>query len=859
MKWASLTHSSVSKADSSPNLGEQPEIHSASDTAGDNASDPASDCGSHSSPKLGEVARMAGGVCKSPYWAIAGLYLLLLTVLKVVEFFLWDIHAPNAFQVLVNAVAYNLVVASWVVLAVSLLYWLVQLLSRRVAVVLAALFYALWLYAEVGLLFYTLHNGYLLGCELLARPLSESLAAIRGAMGVALPILLTIVLPGSFIALALWRARHASRAVWALPAVVALFMLLSLIFKPSHLVMGNYSYYILNKTHFLCVDSFNYLRHPSGGGAYSDTPPDYDPALVAHLLASHPEWGSPLDSLYPLERPFSPDTFLNPWFLPSPTPPNIVIILVESLGHEYMGTGAMPFVDSLAATGLYWPNCLSTTTRSYGAIPAITGSVGGPKSFQFGTMPAHNSLLSLLKAAGYNTRAYYAGDFSFDCIYDYLAAQHIDYLSPLFEEYNALPNDQKTTWWGYHDDTLFARTLRNLNQFSIFNSQFSIITTLSMHDPLALPDTARQASYERRAAQLSILNSQLSIIPACLFTDDALRLFFQGYSQRPDFAGTLFVITGDHASGRQGGDRLSYHHVPLILWSPLVREPKSFSHTVTHNDIAPALYSLLVSRYGLAPQPTVHWLGDGLGPTPKTLPVVNYAQHISDIIYHNHYYQAGDHFNPEAVYTFGTDMLLHPDANPALLDTCRRQLALMRYLYTYTYLADRLTAHPLARQSYTPSHTLRLPESFTCTSPDAPPSIAGRNTVTLLPALRLQGRQGATSVRVTLQATCTAEGIDDFHQYPALRITCQTNSRYQYENDLYRLFVADGHIKAVKEFALSPDGTGSLYIELLTPYADTDWKPLSSVTLSNIQITIEYGQSDNQTIRQSDNPNILKK
>ena len=46
-----MTHSSVSKADSSPNLGEQPGIQPA----------PA-----HSSPKLGEVAQRAGGVCKNP-------------------------------------------------------------------------------------------------------------------------------------------------------------------------------------------------------------------------------------------------------------------------------------------------------------------------------------------------------------------------------------------------------------------------------------------------------------------------------------------------------------------------------------------------------------------------------------------------------------------------------------------------------------------------------------------------------------------------------------------------------------------------------------------------------------------------
>ena len=55
-----MTHSSVSQADSSPNLGEQPKIRLATNTANDSANDR----GSHSSPKLGEVPRRGGGVCQ---------------------------------------------------------------------------------------------------------------------------------------------------------------------------------------------------------------------------------------------------------------------------------------------------------------------------------------------------------------------------------------------------------------------------------------------------------------------------------------------------------------------------------------------------------------------------------------------------------------------------------------------------------------------------------------------------------------------------------------------------------------------------------------------------------------------------
>ena len=780
-----------------------------------------------------------------PYWAVAGIYLVALVALKGVEWFLWDIDAPNAFQVFVNAVVYNLVVASWTVLAVGILYGLVCLLSRRVAVVLAAVFYALLLLAEVGLLFYALHNGYLLGCELVARPLSESLLAVRGAVGVVLPIVLPLLLVGGFVALALWRARKASRAAWATPAVAVLFVLLSLVFKMSHLVYNRYNCYILSKTHYLAADSMDYLRHP-GGSDYGDSVPEYDAALVAELLATHPEWGAPLDSAYPLERPFTPDTFPNPYFKavgPAAGPPNVVLVIVESLGHEFMGSGAMPFVDSLAATGLYWPNCLSTTTRSYGAVPALTGSVGGPKSFQFGTMPAHNSLLSLLRGAGYSTRAYYAGDFAFDCIYDYLAAQRIDYLSPLFEEFDTLPLECKPNWWGYPDDTLFAYALRDLNTnvSPDTGSQFSIITTLSMPDPLKLVDARRQAAYEQRAAQLPA-RPESTFYPACLYTDDALRDFFRQYRRRPDFGNTLFVITGDHASSGQTGDKLSFHHVPLILWSPLVERPMVFRHPVTHNDVAPALYSLLTTKYGLPAQPTVHWLGDGLGPTPKTLLVVNYAQQIKEIVFHNHYYKSGGRFETEGLYSFGPDLLLHPDADPAALDSCRRQLELMRYLYSYTYLADRLTAHPLATRHYTLAHIHRLPKPVTYVAPDAPPSVAGRPAVTVLPAMRLQGAEGYTSVRVTFEAAYEVEDLASWLQYPSLTFSIDGDSRHQYEEDLYRLVVAEGRVKAIKEFPLSTSRADCLHIELRAPYSDKNWSPGGRATLSDIQITFEYSK-----------------
>ena len=793
--------------------------------------------GCHTSPKQNLLSSLP------PYLAIVGIYMLAMVILKAVELSTMGTDAVSG-QIWVNALVYNLIVVSWEALIIGILFSLIRLFSERAAIVTTAVLYAVLLLSEVGLSLYVAHNGFLLGCELMARPLSETVLAIKGAMGVVLPIVIVVVVTGGLTVLSLWRANHPSRAVWAVAAVVGLLIVLSLIFKMSHLVEDRYRQYILNKTLYLVEDCRVYVHQSRFNPENGDTI-EYNGQYISELLATHPEWGTPIDPLYPLERTTPVDTFLNPYFQTSNTPPNIVIILVESLGAELMGSGAMPFVDSLAATGLYWRNCLSTTMRSYGAVPAITGSVGGPRSFQFGVMPDHNSLFTLLKSTGYNTRAYYAGDFHFDCIYEYLTAQRIDYLSPLYEEFKASPSHNIANWWGYNDDSLFVYTLRNLKALSHQPHpapHLSLITTMSMHEVLRLQDKKLQKQYEQRASRLSLppANQRLSdLLPACLFTNDCLRRFINAYRSLPGYENTLFVITGDHATGRPIGDYLTSHHVPLILWSPLIQRPATFSHIVTHNDIAPALYSLLTSRYGLPAHPTVHWLGDGLGPSPKTLVVVNYIHMIQNIIYRNYYYQPANGFLPEEFYTISPDLTLNPCSDTASLRTCRRQMELLRYLYSYTYLSNRLTAHPVNHRQYTTASIYQSSTDIVSVSPNDKSSY---QELTVFPTTKLLGHNGFSTVRVTLDADATVNGNPNMEQFPIFTYHFSGDNDEKCDETLYRNYSKGEHVSITKEFPLSTKKICSLTITIHPPYSEKDWLPGSSVTLSNIKITMQYGK-----------------
>jgi len=114
--------------------------------------------------------------------------------------------------------------------------------------------------------------------------------------------------------------------------------------------------------------------------------------------------------------------YLSPFFKGKPYPSNIVIVVVEGLGRAFTNDGAYlgnftPFIDSLSGKSLYWKNFLSEGGRTFAVLPSILGSLPFAKKWflELGDgMPAHLSLLSLLKYNGYHTSFYYGGDSKFD-------------------------------------------------------------------------------------------------------------------------------------------------------------------------------------------------------------------------------------------------------------------------------------------------------------------------------------------------------------------------------------------------------------------------------------------------------------
>jgi hypothetical protein len=336
------------------------------------------------------------------------------------------------------------------------------------------------------------------------------------------------------------------------------------------------------------------------------------------------------DPRYPfLHAETTPDS-LGPLFaLDAHRPPNLVIVIVEGLGRSFSGPGAelgsfTPFLDELAAGGLYFENFLSTQGRTFAVLPSLLGSLPfADQGFAaLGTqMPEHASLLSVLRGAGYETRFFTGTDSKFDDERTFLERQGVE---RIVDRDGFAPGTARVNEWGFDDGELVSRVLAE-PPGTAARPLIDVIQTITMHDPYRFRS---QAEYEQRVeARLDALGigesqktryrAQRAIYASILYTDDALRRYFDEARRRPDHANTIYLVTGDHRLPEIPiSEWIDRYHVPLIISSPLLRHPARIKSVSSHFDVTPSLLAMLSHAYAFKTPRNVTWLGTGLDVEP---------------------------------------------------------------------------------------------------------------------------------------------------------------------------------------------------------------------------------------------------
>jgi len=322
---------------------------------------------------------------------------------------------------------------------------------------------------------------------------------------------------------------------------------------------------------------------------------------------------------------------LGPFFDATLTqPPNIVFILAEGLGRAFSNEKAYwgsftPFLDSLSKKSLYWENCLSQGGRTFAVLPAVLGSLPfGSNGFLDldKKMPNHFSLFNLLQQQNYNTGFYYGGNAAFDNMEQLLQKNNVNSIADektFPATYKKLPADETGFCWGIGDKELFRRFFET--QKNEGSSYIDVLLTVSTHSPFRIND--QEYYLKRFEERLSVLNFDENEKnehryykyqgASILFLDDAIRYFFSEYTKRSDFARTIFIITGDHRMPEiPMSSKIDRYHVPLIIYSPMLKRTSTFSSIVTHNDIAPSLLAWMKKQYNFPIPSRTTWLSHGL-------------------------------------------------------------------------------------------------------------------------------------------------------------------------------------------------------------------------------------------------------
>lgn len=391
-------------------------------------------------------------------------------------------------------------------------------------------------------------------------------------------------------------------------------------------------------------------------------------------------------------------------------PPNFVFIIIESLGQRLTGVehetiSFTPYIDSLKQCGLYWSNCLSASERTFGVLPAIFASAPyGEHGFIqiWEPIPNHNSLLKDMKSNGYTLSYYYGGVHKFDRYDIFLKQNNVDYIyTPQMTNIDSatykILNDFHR--WGIDDEELVRHAIEHRDTNPPQLPYTDIYMTLSTHEPFIFNDidTYRQkveailkSHHDMPAKEKSKIQNNLDIFACFAYTDDCVRKLIDYYKTLPEYENTIFVITGDHRMGMIPlGVSLYSFNVPLIIYSPLIKSPRSMKAVVAHDDITPTLNAYLSKNYKYKTSNFCHWLGTTLDTTKqyrcnKKIALMLNNREVVDYLNGDYYISRGETYMVEEDFDF---TLIK---NDAIHDKYTEQLDNFNIISQYVVKANRL-------------------------------------------------------------------------------------------------------------------------------------------------------------------------
>ncbi|NOL49990.1 LTA synthase family protein [Pelistega europaea] len=266
-------------------------------------------------------------------------------------------------------------------------------------------------------------------------------------------------------------------------------------------------------------------------------------------------------------------------------PKNIVLIVQESLGAQYIGglggQNLSPCFDKLMQEGWAFHRCYATGTRSVRGLEAVSSGFAPTLSDAVLRLTKSQSrfftLAQLLNPLGYRSSFIYGGESHFDNMRSYFLGNGF---KELYDR-ESFTNPAFEGTWGVSDEDMFAK-LHEVLMDDLETPKLSLAFTVTNHTPWEYP-----------AGRIEPVGEPASVENSVRYVDWCIGQFFEKAKQSPYWHNTLFLIVADHDS-RVWGDTLvplRHFHIPALILGAGV-EPKADNRIVSQLDLPVTLLSL---------------------------------------------------------------------------------------------------------------------------------------------------------------------------------------------------------------------------------------------------------------------------
>ena len=292
-------------------------------------------------------------------------------------------------------------------------------------------------------------------------------------------------------------------------------------------------------------------------------------------------------------------------------PKNLVIIVEESLGAEFVGSlGGLPLtpnLDALSDDGIWFENLYATGTRSARGLEAIVSGFPPTNSqsvLKLGRAQ-HNffTIGDYLRRKGFDTSFIYGGEAQFDNMRRFFANNGFDTVIDKHDFENPIFKGS----WGVADEVVFDYAHRYFISKSPDRPFVSVLFTTTNHSPWEFPD-GRIDLYDA---------SKATVNNAVKYADFAIGRYISMARDSSYWDNTVFLIVSDHNSRVYGADLVPIErfHIPGLILGGSIK-PQRWTRVASQIDLLPTLLSL-IGEGGLHPAPGIDLTRSDINQIPQ--------------------------------------------------------------------------------------------------------------------------------------------------------------------------------------------------------------------------------------------------